>query len=244
MVAGHCFCSRTDSASSWVRASIICAASLAALACSSGGELPTPLVDDGPPKPPTGNAAKELKLPFLVDDYFVPNGCYGDGGCAGDVLQIDSHGCDDPPATVQSVCRVYTYTPLPASDPNHVEYLGVLFQGVGPDGESTIGRVPPLPIHAGAHRVVFWAKLRSGSRKVEFRVGGANNWMGYTDDALPYKDTFGLPREATLDTTYQQISIDLSSQSYKEVVSPFGWTMWADGTTDPIALYIADVRWE
>lgn len=201
-------------------------------------------MDSGPPDPPTGNAAKELKLPFLVDDYFVPNGCFGDNNCAGDVIQIDSHSCEDPPATVQSVCRVYTYTPLPKTDPNHEDYLGILFQDVGPDGESTIGRVAPVPIQAGAQRVVFWAKLRSGSRQVDFRVGGANNWEGHIDKSLPYWDTFGVPHPVTLDNTYQQISIDLSDQTYGGVISPFGWSIPSESNTDTVVLTVADVRWE
>jgi hypothetical protein len=218
---------------------------VALLGCSSGGELPKVVVDTGPPEVPAGSdAAKELKLPFLVDDYFVPNGCFGDADCAGGVIDIDSHGCEDLPATVQSVCRVYTYTPLAKGSSGWKGFLGILFQDVGPKGVSDIGRVPGLPVQPGAQRVVFWAKLRSGSLDVAFRAGGANNWEGHTDDSLPYKDDFGVPRTVTLDSSYQQIEIDLSDVTYDDVVSPFGWAIESDGRTDPIALYIADVRWE
>ena len=213
------------------------------MGCSSGGELPQPIVDHGPPEVPSGDA-DQLKLPFLVDDYFVPNGCFGDAFCAGSVLDIDSHGCEDPPATLQSVCRVYTYTPLAPGTSGYQGYLGILFQDVGPRGESGIGKVAGLPIQPGAQRVVFWAKVRSGTWEVEFRAGGANNWNDETDSSLPYKDTFGVPQPVTLGTAYQQISIDLSDQTYTEVVSPFGWSITSDGGTEPISLYIADVRWE
>jgi hypothetical protein len=246
VVAGQSSSSKPDSAWSWVRASIICALSLTALlGCSSGGELPQPLVDEGPPEVPSGSgSAKELRLPFLVDDYFVPNGCFGDSDCGGGVINIDSHGCEDPPATVQSVCRVYTYTPLAKGAPGWKGFLGILFQDVGPDGESGIGRVPGLPVQPGAQRVVFWAKLRSGSLDMEFRAGGANNWNDRTDPSLPYKDDFGVPQPVTLSKDYQQIAIDLSGVTYKDVVSPFGWSIESKGRTEPIDLYIADVRWE
>jgi hypothetical protein len=203
------------------------------------------MVDKGPPAEPTGSgASNELKLPFLVDDYFVPNGCFGDADCAGDVITIDSHGCDDLPASVQSVCRVFTYTPLPGDDPGWQGYLGILFQDVGEGGESTIGKVPPLPIQPGAKRVVFWAKLRSGNLKVGFRVGGANNWNDVINTSLPYRDTFGIEKVVELGNAYQQIEIDLSDTTYKDVVSPFGWSITSKGRTEPIALYIADLRWE
>jgi hypothetical protein len=204
------------------------------------------MIDKGPPESPAGsNTSKELKLPFLVDDYFVPNGCFGDADCARGVLTIDSHGCEDPPASVQSVCRVFTYTPLPEGDPDKKGYLGILFQDVGEGGESTIGRVPGLPVQPGAKRVVFWAKLRSGNVQVGFRTGGANNWHEI-DKSLPYWDTFGIEKMVDLGNTYQKIAIDLSDTSYTDVVSPFGWSISSEEQTLPesMALYIADLRWE
>jgi hypothetical protein len=203
------------------------------------------MVDQGPPQTPAGSdASKELKLPFLVDDYFVPNGCFGDADCGRDVISIDSHGCEDPPASVQSVCRVFTYTPLPEDDPEWHGYLGILFQDVGENGESTIGKVPPLPVQAGAKRVVFWAKLRSGSVKVGFRSGGANNWTDGIDYSLPYWDNFAIEQVVELNTAYQKIEIDLSDTTYGDVVSPFGWSISSQQHPERIELYVADLRWE
>jgi hypothetical protein len=244
VAAGQSSSSRPDSASSSVRVSIICAVSASALAligCSSGGELPKQLPDNGPPAHVDPNV---LRLPFLVDDYFVPSGCFGDGNCQGAVISIDSRACGDRPATVQGVCRVYTYTPLAERTPGYQGFLGILFQDVGLGGESQIGRVPGLPVQAGAKRAVFWAKVGAGSIKVAFRSGGANNWDGQTDPTLPYKDDFGVPADVTLTKDYQQISIDLSTVTYHDVVSPFGWAIESKGRTDSIALYIADLRWE
>ncbi len=200
--------------------------------------------DDGPPADAEPGV---IRLPFLVDDYFVPNGCFGDGDCAGGVINIDSRGCQEPPATVQGVCRLYTYEPTPAGAPGHMPYIGILSQKVGPmlaDGrrESRIGRVPPLPVQAGAKRSVFWARVGAGTLEITFRAGGANNWEGVTNPSLPYKDTFGVPGPVTLTTEYQQIAIDLSGVTYSEVVSPFGWAI--EDRTEPVELYIADVRWE
>ena len=197
--------------------------------------------DDGPPEPVDPNV---VRLPFLVDDYFVPNGCFGDADCQGDVIHIDNRACQDPPATVQGVCRRYNYRPLIEGTTGFLGYLGILFQDVGPGGESEIGLVPGLPIQPGARHVVFWAKVGAGTLDLEFRAGGANNWKGETNPLLPYKDVFGVAKIVTLTKDFQQFSIELTGVSYTDVVSPFGWSIESKGSTDAVDLYIADVRWE
>ena len=79
---------------------------------------------------------------------------------------------------------------------------------------------------------------------VGFRAGGANNWEGATDATLPYKDEFAVGADVTLDTQFQRISIDLSGATYHDVVSPFGWSITTLDVTEPIELYVDDVRWE
>ncbi len=211
------------------------------MACSSGGELPPTRVDEGPPE---DLAPGVLRLPFLVDDYFFPNGCFGDGDCQGGVLQLETVGCAEPSASVQGACRVFVYTPMAAGAPGYQGYLGILFQNLGPGNESRIGRVPPRPVETGARRVVFWAKVDAGPVDVAFRSGGANNWEGRTDPQLPYKDEFGVPADVTLTSEFSRVVIDLSEVQYEGVVSPFGWAIETHGRTAPIRLYIADVRWE
>lgn len=206
--------------------------------------MPQEVPDTAPPADLDPNV---IRLPFLVDDYFVPNGCFGDGNCDGGVLDINSRGCLDPPAMIQGVCRRYTYKPLRPGAPDYKGYLGILFQDVGPGGESGLGKVPGLPVQAGAQRVVFWAWVGAGELEVAFRAGGDNNWEGATDPSLPYKDSFGVPGDVTLTKDYQQITIDLSGATYDDVVSPFGWAIVTKDLVDPpavIELYIADVRWE
>lgn len=227
------------------RASIICALSLLgglALGCSSGGEVPEPPAPDtGPPEVDPG----VLRVPFLVEDYFVPNGCFGDADCASSVLSVNGRGCDGgQPPSGQGPCRRYQYSPLAQGAAGYKGYLGILFQDVGPDGENEIGKVPGLPVEPGAKRVVFWAKVKSGSTLVSFRAGGANNWEGETDPSLPYRDEFAVPQDVTLDRTFQQVTIDLQGVTYEEVVSPFGWAIESAGSTEPIELYISDLRWE
>ncbi len=217
---------------------------LAALACSSGGELPEEIPDVGPPAALPPNL---IRLPFLVDDYFVPNGCFGDGDCDSSVLDINGRACSDPPAGVQGVCRRYTYKPLVIGTAGYQGYVGLLFQDVGPNGETAIGKVPGLPVQKGAKRLVFWAWLGAGELEVAFRAGGANNWEGVTDASLPYKDSFGVPGDVMLSTAYQKLVIDLTGVTYDGVVSPFGWAIETRGLAEPpalVELYIADVRWE
>jgi hypothetical protein len=175
----------------------------------------------------------------------VPNGCFGDADCGGGVIAMNNRrACDDRPARPQSVCWRFTYDPLAEGEPGYEGYLGILFQGVGPGGEDDIGKVAGLPVAPGATRAVFWAKVGAGSVEVAFRAGGANNWEGNTDPALPYKDDFGVPADVVLGTEFRQIAIDLTGVSYTRVVSPFGWAIEAKGRTEPIELFIDDVRWE
>jgi len=192
--------------------------------------------------PPAELAPGVIRLPFLVDDYFVPNGCFGDGNCQAGVININSRACTSPPATVQGSCRLYTYKPLPAGTAGQLNHLGILFQDVGPGGEGRIGYVAGRPVQAGAKRAVFWAKVGGEPVEVAFRAGGANNWEGNIDPRLPYHDTFGVPGDQTVTKDFQQFSIDLSEVSYDDVVSAFGWALV--DMTEPVELYIADVRWE
>lgn len=209
--------------------------------CSSGGELPSERPDTPPPQDlPAGT----LRLPFLVDDYFVPNGCFGDGNCSSGVIQLESVGCGDAPGPVQGSCRVFRYTPLAAGTPGYQGYLGILFQDVGM-GSQAIGRVAPLPVQTGAQRVTFWAKTEPSDVDVAFRAGGANNWEGQTDPSLPYKDEFGVPMDVTLTNAYKKVDIDLSEVDYGgKVVSPFGWAIESKGRTSAVRLFVWDVRWE
>jgi hypothetical protein len=211
------------------------------LGCSSGGHAPEAAQDEGPPG---GVDATALRLPFLVDDYFVPNGCFGDADCQGEVISINSRACSERPPSAQGACRLYTYDPLAADEPGYQGYLGILFQDVAPSDEEGIGLVPPVKIEPGARRVVFWAYVGTGMVMVHFRAGGANNWEGNRDPSLPYSDSFGVPLSVMLTTTPEQLEIDLTEVTYTEVVSPFGWAIESEGATDPIELYIDDVRWE
>lgn len=185
-----------------------------------------------------------IRLPFLVDDYFVPNGCFGDANCQGEVININSRACSDRASSAQGVCRRYTYDPLAAEEPGYQGYLGILFQDVSPSGEDDIGLVPPVKVEAGARRVAFWAYVGSGEVMVHFRAGGANNWEGNRDLGLPYSDSFGVPLSVMLTKEPQQLEIDLSAITYTDVVSPFGWAIESEGATEPIELYIDDLRWE
>ncbi|HEY6078501.1 MAG TPA: hypothetical protein VIW29_06850 [Polyangiaceae bacterium] len=226
-----------------VRASIICALSaltLELLGCSKGGELPERQPDLGAP---VVSDPDELRLPFLVEDYFVPNGCFGDANCASHVLTIDGRGCSEGRVSAQGVCRRYHYQPLAAEAEGFQGYLGILFQAPHPT-EVEIGRVPGLPVAPGARRVVFWARVEGDPILVDFRSGGANEWEGVTDPSLPYKDDFGVPMPVTLDNEFQQIEIDLSGVTYDTVVSPFGWAIASEGSIEPVEMDIEDVRWE
>jgi len=232
-------------ASRLAQASIICAVSALCVApsgCSSGGELPPQRPADPGPSQADANA---LRLPFLVDDYFVPSGCFGDANCLGNVIDINSRACPSPgrPA-VQSVCRRYRYSPLPIGAPGYLGFVGILFQDMTETENQEIGRVPGRRVEPGGRRVVFWAAVAQGSAQVLFRAGGANNWEGKTDPALPYRDEFAVSTSFTVTTEFQQVELDLSEVNYGEVVSPFGWSIDSAGNFDSIDLYIDDLRWE
>lgn len=185
-----------------------------------------------------------LRLPFLVDEYYVPNGCFGDANCQGSVLDIDGRACRDRVPTAQGACRRFRYTPLAPDDAAYRGYLGVLFQDVGLDDVVEIGSIPGLPVEPGARRVTFWAAVGAGTVEVSFRAGGANNWEGRTDPKLPYKDDFGVGKDVVLSTKFQQLEIELTDVTYDDVVSPFGWSIESNGRLDVVDLFVDDVRWE
>jgi hypothetical protein len=228
----------------WIRASTICALSALALwGCSSGGQLPESQPDVGP----LDVDPDQLRLPFLVEDYFVPNGCFGDANCSSAVLTVDARSCSEQRSS-QGVCRRYSYRPLEEGAEGYKGFLGILFQAPDPNSVE-IGRVPGKRIAPGARRVVFSARVEGDPVVVEFRSGGANNWEGTTDTSLPYKDDFGRPKAVTLTQAFQPIQIDLTGITYDSVVSPFGWAIVTKegpnlGMTDPVDMDIADVRWE
>ena len=205
------------------------------LGCSQGGEVPPDKTVE--PLPPTVDPTV-LRLPFLIDDYFVPNGCFGDSTCSGGVIEINSRACVDRPGSAQSVCRRYTYTPLAEGQPGYEGFLGIHFQDVGPLGEGGIGQVPGLKVEAGAKRLVFWAAVGTGPTPVYFKAGGI------IDPVLPHRDDFEVEIFPTLTSEFQQFEIDLTGVTYDEVVSPFGWAIESNGSTEPIQLFVDDMRWE
>jgi hypothetical protein len=185
-----------------------------------------------------------LRLPFLVDQYYVPNGCFGDADCQGSVLDIDGRACRDRVPTAQGACWRFRYTPLAPDDAAYRGYLGVLFQDVGLDDMVEIGRIPGLPVEPGARRVTFWAAVGAGTVEVGFRAGGANSWEGRTDPKLPYKDDFGVGKDVVLSSKFQPFEIELTDVTYGDVVSPFGWSIESNGRLDVVDLFVDDVRWE
>jgi hypothetical protein len=190
-----------------------------------------------PPEPPA-DLAIPLTLPFAVDSAFVASGFMGDGETAGHLtitpsVPGDSTDCngDRPSTTAAGICHMVTYVP---PDPAVKGWAGIYWQY--PDGNW--GTIPGFNVPVGATRVVFQAKGSKGGEIVSFFVGGI------MDKANPYADTVKASQDVTLTNAWAAYSIDLTGQSYTQVLGGFGWSMAADNAkTSSGVFYIDDIQW-
>jgi hypothetical protein len=218
-----------------------------AAACSStaAGPQPMPTPNDlatgsgGNHEPPdmtmttTGSS-----LPFVVDTVFVSSGFMGDGNMAGPITMVpaktgDSTDCNGGRAssTAAGSCHVVTYAP-PAS--NGMGWGGVYWQYPANNWGAKAGFALP----AGAKKVTFQAKGKVGGEIVTFLAGGI------IGSGMPYTDSVKATSTVTLTSSWAPYSIDLSGQSYTQVLGGFGWTMKATDAGASGGFFVDDVQWQ
>jgi hypothetical protein len=180
----------------------------------------------------------QLALPFAVDSYFRPTGYMGDGITPGPLV-VQTSGCKLPrPAGAKGNCYKITYKPLPPEA--GPAWSGLYWQY--PD--NNWGAMPGKRIAQGATKVSFYAASETGGDVVTFRVGGIQN------AGAAHQDSLKVDLVQTLGTTLTQYSVNITGETYDEVLGPFAWVITtydaAKGAAaaTPIVFYLDDIRWE
>ncbi len=168
--------------------------------------------------PDAAGGGPGVRVPFAVDDYFIPSGYMGDGEVGG-IERVEA--CVQPrPGEGRGLCHNFTWTP------GGQGWAGVFWQF--PEG--SWGELPGLDIQAGATQVSLWAWGASGGEKVTFMTG-MDDIDGFHAEAA----------DVVLTTTPTQYFIDLAGVSYDDVTGGFGWV--ADTATEPVSFFMDDVQW-
>jgi hypothetical protein len=203
------------------------------------------------PPPTTGDMAMHMtttgdmamkpvsgSLPFVVDTEFVSSGYMGDGSTAGTIAMVpakmgDSTDCNGQRAstTAAGSCHSVTYTP-PAS--NSQGWGGVYWQYPA----NNWGMKAGFAIPAGAKQVSFQAKGKNGGEKVTFLAGGI------IGASMPHTDSLKASTTVTLTNAWASYSIDISAQTYSEVLGAFGWTMVSTDAGTSGTFYVDDIQWK
>jgi len=183
-------------------------------------------------------APSGASLPFVVDTVFVSSGFMGDGATAGTIAMVpaktgDSTDCNGMRAssTASGSCHAVTYTP-PAS--NGMGWGGVYWQFPA----NNWGTKPGYAMPAGAKKLTFQARGAKGGEKVTFLAGGIQG------AGNPYTDTLKASVVLTLTNAWTTYEIDLSGQSYTQVLGGFGWTMAAMDAGTSAAFFVDDIEWQ
>ena len=221
-----------------------------AAACSAGaGPMmqPPPVVNDlampgsgGNHEPPPDMTMTPTgsSLPFVVDTVFVSSGFMGDGNMAGPITMVpaktgDSTDCNGMRAstTASGSCHVITYAP-PAS--GGMGRGGVYWQYPANNWGTKAGFAVP----AGAKKVSFQAKGKVGGEKVTFLAGGIMS------AGMTYTDSVKATATVTLTSSWAPYTIDLSGQSYSQVLGGFGWTMTSMDAGASGGFFVDDIQWQ
>jgi hypothetical protein len=177
-------------------------------------------------------------LPFVVDTQFVSSGYMGDGATAGTIAMVpakmgDSTDCNGQRAatTAAGSCHSITYTPPAAGTQG---WGGVYWQYPA----NNWGMKAGFAIPTGAKQVSFQAKGSKGGEKVTFLAGGI------IGASMPHTDSLKASTTVTLTNAWATYSIDISTQTYTEVLGAFGWTMVATDAGTSGAFFVDDIQWK
>lgn len=212
--------------------------------CNEGGEVPewdfsTGGATDGGSGPSTGSASSGgqtplggganyspglLRLPFAVDDHYVPYGFMGAGQAA---IESDPNLCEKRREGAQGRCHHYNYAVPPGDD----HWAGLFWLTTYDNWGERAG----WEVEEGATRVVFFASSEPAGAPVTFFVGGL-------DSGFAYSDQFDVSLEPQLSTDLQEYSLDLVGANYEAgVLGGFGFSIAAE---QGYSIVIDDIRWE
>jgi hypothetical protein len=172
-------------------------------------------------------------LPFPLDTAFITSGYMGDSADVNMVPKTpaDSTDCNGmrSSATAKGNCHTVTYTPAGMN-----KWAGVYWQYPANNWGNLAGFAMPT----GATKVVFMAKGAKGGEKVKFIVGGLGG------GAMPHSDTVMANQTLTLTASWAQYSLDISGQTYVQVIGGFAWAMSAADAGASAAFSVDDIQWK
>ena len=171
--------------------------------------------------------APTVPIPFAVDALFHPTGWFGDGEYASRL--------DGKPGQYISVTNVIlevrgTSTPAIRIDyePGPKGWAGMYWQYP----ENNWGNQPGYDL-TSVHEISFIVAGETGAEIVEFKSGGIDG---------EFPDTFEKSTgKIGLSTEWQRVSIDLADMDTSNTIGAFAWIARADGTTDTLTFYIAEL---
>ena len=170
-----------------------------------------------------------IPVPFVVSDYYSPDGYYGDGETRGylDVQRV----CPDRPPGAAGDCYAVSYTVGPR------KFAGVFWQYPHNNWGIDRGR----QIAGGATRITFSVRGRAGGERVKFSAGQSTTPR--------YHDVFHLsPLEATLSTGWTDQTVLLRGETYNGPDGLIGaFEVAFDGSAskigDSFVFYLTNLRW-
>jgi hypothetical protein len=189
-----------------------CLAVLACAACVS------------PAPPPT----EPLPVPFVVSDYYSPDGFWGDGETRGS-LDVQ-RTCPDVPAGAAGDCYAIRY--LAGAH----RFAGVNWQYP----HNNWGFDPGRHVRPGANRITFSARGAAGGEQVGFSAG-------QTGTANLFNDSFSLSAEkVTLTGAWTDYTVLLRGESYDGrdgLIGAFVVSLAAPSDDRPVVFYLTNLRW-
>jgi len=176
-----------------------------------------------PAEPP----GEPLPVPFVVSDYYSPDGFFGDGEVRGQ-LQLDKQ-CPERPAGSGGDCYTLTYRP------GVKRFAGIFWQ----HPHNNWGTWPGHAVTPGATRIRFKARGARGGEEITVSAG--------QNASQPHRDSFKLPEQTlalTTGWTSHDIPFTLPYQGGSGVIGAFLVSLRAPEDDAVTVLYLDDIRWE
>ena len=168
--------------------------------------------------------AQTENVPFDIEPDFVPCGWMG---AATTSVILETNFVDNSRPDNQATQITYQAG-------GSESWAGIYW--LPPDGrDCNWGQNPGIPI-VGATKVTFWAKSKHAGESIQFKVGGVRS-------DKPHFDTFSRSRTLDLTTDWKQYEIDISDQTFTEVLGAFAWVT-SNPRPEGVTFYLDDIRYE
>jgi hypothetical protein len=172
---------------------------------------------------------EQVPLPFVVSDYFSPDGFWGDGEVRG---QLDvQRACPDVPAGAAGDCYAVRYFP------GARRFAGINWQYP----HNNWGAHPGRQVAPGATRITFSVRGAAGGEVVAFSAG-------QTGSSNAHNDNFSLNADrVTLTRDWTPVTVLLRGERYdgpSGLIGAFVVSLTAPSDDRPVEFFLADLRWQ